>query len=65
MGSKFYTKLSIKGDNEDIIVMHCGLVLLEVLNMLFTVCLIFDCRGKWSFSFAISGGSKNMCFLYF
>ena len=72
-GSKFYTKLGIKSDTKGIIGMHCGLALLEVLNVkvlsahaigqkLFVVCLIFDCRGKWSFTFATSGGSKNMCF---
>ena len=33
MGSKFYTKLGIKGDTEGIIVIHCRLVLLEVLNI--------------------------------
>ena len=53
--------------------MHCGLILLEDLNikvtsahvvgqMLCAVHLIFDCRGKWSFTFATSGESENMCF---
>ena len=32
-GSKFYTKLGIKIDTEGIIVTHCGLDLLEVLNI--------------------------------
>ena len=74
MGSEFYTKLGIKSDSKGIIVMHCRLSLLEVLNIkvpftcvigqkLFVVYLIFDCRGKWSFTFPTSGGSENMCFL--
>ena len=73
VGSKFYTKLGIKSDTKGIIVMHCRLALLEVMDIkvpsahvigqkLWMVCLIFDCRGKWSFTFATSGGSENMCF---
>ena len=72
-GSEFYTKLGIKNDTKGIIVMHCGLDLLEVLNIkvpsacvmgqkLFAVCLIFDCRGKWFLTFATGDGSENMCF---
>ena len=33
MGSKFYTKLVTKSDTEGIIVTHCRLQLLEVLNI--------------------------------
>ena len=33
MGSKFYTKLGIKIDTEGIIVTHCRLDLLKVLNL--------------------------------
>ena len=41
MGSTFYTKLGIKGDTEGIIVTHCGLVLLEVLNIkVLSACVI-------------------------
>ena len=72
-GSQFYTKLGIKIDTKGINVTHCGLALLEVWGIkvsfacvmgqkLFAVCLIFDCRGKWTFAFATSGGSENMCF---
>ena len=32
-GSEFYTKLGIEIDTEGIIVTHCGLDLLEVLNI--------------------------------
>ena len=62
-GSKFYTKLDIKIDTEGIIVTHCGLDLLEVLNnkvpfahvmglKLFVVCLMFEvdfhiCNKWW------------------
>ena len=71
MGSEFYTKLGIKIDTDGIIVTHCGLDLLKVLNIkvpfahvmgqkLFAVHLIFDCRGKWTFAFATSDGSENM-----
>ena len=53
------------------IVTHCGLALLKVWDIkvpfacvmgqkLFAVCLIFDCRGKWTLTFATSGGSENM-----
>ena len=56
-GNEFYTKLGIKIDTEGIIVIHCRLDLLKVLNIkvlfacvvgqkLFAVCLMFDCRGK-------------------
>ena len=73
MGSEFYTKLGIKIDTEGINVIHCRLPLLEVWDIkmsfacvigqkLFAVCLIFDCRGKWTFTLATSDGSKNMCF---
>ena len=33
MGSEFYTKLGTEIDTEGIIVTHCGLDLLEVLNI--------------------------------
>ena len=73
MGSEFYTKLGIKIDTEGIIVKHCRLDLLEVLNIkvpfecvmrqkLFAVHLMFDSRGKWTFTFITSDGSENMCF---
>ena len=72
-GSEFYTKLGIKIDTESINVTHCRLASLKVWNIkvpfacvmgqkLFVVHLIFDCRGKWTFAFATSDGSKNMCF---
>ena len=32
-GSEFYTKLGIRNDTKGIIIMHCGLALLEVLNI--------------------------------
>ena len=72
-GSKFYTKLGIKIDTKGIIVTHCRLDLLKVLNIkvlfahvmgqkLFAVCLMFDSRRKWTFAFATSDGNENMCF---
>ena len=72
-GSEFYTKLGIKIDTKGINVTHCGLTLHKVWDIkvpfacvmgqkLFAVWLIFDCRMKWTFTFATSDGSKNMCF---
>ena len=72
-GSEFYTKLGIEIDTKGIIVTHCRLDLLKVLNIkvlfacvmgqkLFAVHLMFDCSGKWTFAFATSDGSENMCF---
>ena len=72
-GSEFYTKFGIKIDTKGINVIHCGLALLKVWiikglfacvirQKLFAVHLIFDCRGKWTFAFATSDGSENMCF---
>ena len=54
--------------------MYCRLALLEVWNTkvpfanvvgqkLFAVCLIFDCRGKWTLTFATSDGSENVFFI--
>ena len=61
--SSFHTILDFNGDTEGIIVTHCRLDLLEVLDIevpfahvvgqkLFVVCLIFDLRGKWNLAFA-------------
>ena len=68
-----HTMLDFNGDIEGIIVTHCRLDLLEVLDIkvlfahfmgqkLFVVCLIFNLRGKWNLTFATSDGSENMCF---
>ena len=71
-GSEFYTKLGIEIDTKGTIVTHCGLDLLEGLPIkvpfacvmgqkLFVVHLMFDCRGKWTFTLATSDVSENMC----
>ena len=71
--ASFHPILDFNGDTEGIIVTHCRLELLKVLDIkvpfahvmgqkLFVVHLIFDLRGKWNLAFAISDGSENMCF---
>ena len=71
--ASFCTILGFNGDTEGIIVTHCGLDLLKVLDIkvpfacvmgqkLFVVYLILDLREKWNLAFATSDGSENMCF---
>ena len=71
--ASFHTILDVNGDIKGIIVTHCKLDLLKVLDIkvpfaclmgqkLFAVHLIFDFRRKWNLTFATSDGSENMCF---
>ena len=69
----FHTILDYNNDTKGIIVTHCRLDLLKVLDIKvpfawvmgqkpFVVCLLFNLRGKWNLTFATSNGSENMCF---